>query len=121
MTPLPQIIRQVEKISIRVQKELVLLHGQGVDHPTGTMKWLNALGWLSSYFHVNSSLYTVADPGEFLGFRGTPLLSFCAHASLISCVRTSAVINVLDSGTPPFHNPRSATDTPGNTETVYGV
>ncbi|CAI8055933.1 Patatin-like phospholipase domain-containing protein 7 [Geodia barretti] len=52
-----KIIRQVEKISIRVQKELVLLHGQGVDHPTGTMKWLNALGWLSSYFHVRCPDY----------------------------------------------------------------
>ena len=47
-----QIVQQVETISVRVQKELVLLHRQGVDHPTGTVKWLNALGWLSSYFHV---------------------------------------------------------------------
>ena len=42
----------METISIRVQKELVLLHRQDVAHPTGTVKWLNALGWLSSYFHV---------------------------------------------------------------------
>lgn len=49
-----QIVKQVESISIRVQKELVLLHKPGVAHPKGTVKWLNALGWLSSYFHVSS-------------------------------------------------------------------
>ena len=48
----PQIVKQVETISMRVQKELVLLHRQDVAHPTGTVRWLNALGWLSSYFHV---------------------------------------------------------------------
>ena len=48
-----QIVKQVESISIRVQKELVLLHKEGVAHPKGTVKWLNALGWLSSYFHVS--------------------------------------------------------------------
>lgn len=38
---------------MRVQKELVLLHREGVLHPSGTVKWLNALGWISSYFHVS--------------------------------------------------------------------
>ncbi|XP_019852919.1 PREDICTED: patatin-like phospholipase domain-containing protein 7 isoform X2 [Amphimedon queenslandica] len=46
------IVTQVEKISARVRKELVLLHKEGVAHPQGTVQWLNALGWLSSYFHV---------------------------------------------------------------------
>ena len=41
---------------MRVQKELVLLHREHVAHPTGTVKWLNALGWLSSHFHVRNSL-----------------------------------------------------------------
>ena len=40
--------------------------------------------------------------GGFLWFRGTPFLSFCVRASPASCARTSAVENVLDSGTPPF-------------------
>ena len=48
----PQIVKQVEAITLRVQKELILLHHQDVKHPTNTRKWLNALGWLSSYFHV---------------------------------------------------------------------
>ena len=47
------IVKQVESISMRVQKELVLLHREGVVQPTGTIKWLNAIGWLSSYFHVS--------------------------------------------------------------------
>ena len=40
---------------MRVQKELVLLHREHVAHPTGTVKWLNALGWLSSHFHVSNN------------------------------------------------------------------
>lgn len=57
---LGQIVKQVESISIRVQKELVLLHREGVAHPTGTVKWLNVLGWLSSYFHVRCPEYFFA-------------------------------------------------------------
>lgn len=49
-----QILKQVESISGRVQKELLLLHRSGVAHPTGTVKWLNKIGWLSSHFHASS-------------------------------------------------------------------
>jgi len=52
-----QIVKQVEAISVRVQKELVLLHKESISHPSGTVKWLNALGWLSSYFHVRCPEY----------------------------------------------------------------
>lgn len=47
-------MKEVERISARVRKELVLLHKEGVAHPQGTVKWLNALGWLSSNFHVSA-------------------------------------------------------------------
>ena len=47
-------MKEVERISARVRKELVLLHKEGVAHPCGTVKWLNALGWLSSNFHVSA-------------------------------------------------------------------
>ena len=50
---------------------------------------------------------SVVDPGGFLGFRGTPFLSFCAHAPPASCARTSAVENILDGGIPHL---RSATE-----------
>ena len=48
--------------------------------------------------------------GGSLGSTEPPFLSFCAHASPASCARTSAIENVLDSGNPPFQNPRSATE-----------
>ena len=43
--------------------------------------------------------------GGSFGSVEPPFLSFCAHASPASCVHTSAVENVLDSGTPPFLDP----------------
>ena len=45
-------MKEVEIISARVRKELILLHKEGVEHPQGTVQWLNALGWISSYSHV---------------------------------------------------------------------
>ena len=53
-----QILDQVQTISMRVQKELILLHKSDVTHPTGTVKWINKIGWTSSYFHV-SGLYVI--------------------------------------------------------------
>ena len=40
--------------------------------------------------------------GGSLGSAEPPFLSFCTHALLTSCEHTSAVENVLDSGTPSF-------------------
>ena len=51
---------------MRVQKELILLHRESVAHPTGTVKWLNALGWLSSHFHVSPDSCTVTYLHSFL-------------------------------------------------------
>lgn len=53
-----RILKQVESISGRVQKELLLLHKSGVTHPNGTVKWLNKIGWLSSHFHVRCVVLT---------------------------------------------------------------
>ena len=63
-------MKQVETISMRVQKELVLLHRQDVAHPTGTVRWLNALGWLSSYFHVRGGSRRGRRGEESRGRRG---------------------------------------------------
>ncbi len=73
------IVRQVESISMRVQKELVLLHKEGVLHPTGTVKWLNALGWLSSYFHVSFSFCCGVHEGVILVFYRCAVLSLISH------------------------------------------
>lgn len=45
-------MQQVESVASHVHKELVLLHKEGVECPSGTVKWLNAVGWVSAYFHV---------------------------------------------------------------------
>ena len=67
---------QVEKISARVRKELVLLHKEGVRHPQGTVQWLNALGWLSSYFHVMEEREGGREGGR--GLQCTVLIK-CIH------------------------------------------
>ena len=42
----------METIDVRAQKELVLLHTEDADYPTGTVEWLNARGWCSSHHHI---------------------------------------------------------------------
>ncbi|XP_074654030.1 patatin-like phospholipase domain-containing protein 6 [Tubulanus polymorphus] len=46
--------KQLENLSVRAQKELVLLHREDVDKPRpgGTVHWLNARGWCSSHHHI---------------------------------------------------------------------
>ena len=58
----------MEAISARAQKELVLLHQEDVKHPTGTVQWLNALGWVSSYFHVRASEEGLGQRGHMLWY-----------------------------------------------------
>ena len=60
----------MESISARVQKELVLLHRKNVGHPSGTVKWLNALGWLSAHFHVSYRSARNVCVGVVLTMRG---------------------------------------------------
>ena len=47
-----KIEKQLEHISVRTQKELVLLHKQDADKPKNTVKWLNIRSWCSSYHHI---------------------------------------------------------------------
>lgn len=75
------IVKQVESISMRVQKELVLMHREGILHPTGTVKWLNALGWVSSYCHV-SAIVTTA-----IGLVSLSRLFRCAVQERISLLK----------------------------------
>lgn len=42
----------METMSVRAQKELILLHREDADTPKGTVEWLNARGWLSSHHHI---------------------------------------------------------------------
>lgn len=47
-------MQQVESVASHVHKELVLLHKERVEYPSGTVKLLNAVGWVSAFFHVRN-------------------------------------------------------------------
>ncbi|XP_063974181.1 neuropathy target esterase sws isoform X2 [Diachasmimorpha longicaudata] len=45
--------REVERLAMRTQKELVLLHKeQSGQRPSNTVQWLNMRSWVSSHFHI---------------------------------------------------------------------
>ena len=47
-----QIEKEIERLAIRTQKELVLLHREGGPNPSGTVHWLNMRTWVSQHHHV---------------------------------------------------------------------
>ncbi|XP_045456338.1 neuropathy target esterase sws [Melitaea cinxia] len=47
-----KIEKEIERLAIRTQKELVLLHREGGPHPSGTVHWLNMRSWVSQHHHV---------------------------------------------------------------------
>ncbi|CAG2064985.1 unnamed protein product, partial [Timema podura] len=50
-----KIEKEVERLAIRTQKELVLLHREGADRPKNTVAWLNNRTWVSSHHHIQCS------------------------------------------------------------------
>lgn len=45
--------REIERLVMRTQKELVLLHKeQNGQRPTNTVQWLNMRSWVSSHHHI---------------------------------------------------------------------
>lgn len=44
--------KEVERMAMRTQKELVLLHKEGGDRPSNTVAWLNMRNWVSSHHHI---------------------------------------------------------------------
>ena len=45
--------REVERLAMRTQKELVLLHKeQSGERPSNTVQWLNMRSWVSSHHHI---------------------------------------------------------------------
>lgn len=63
---LGKVEKEIERLAIRTQKELVLLHKEG-GKPQNTIAWLNMRSWVSSHFHllcpnrifVKKSLYRI--------------------------------------------------------------
>lgn len=47
-----KIEKEIERLAIRTQKELVLLHREGGANPSGTVHWLNMRTWVSQHHHV---------------------------------------------------------------------
>ena len=43
---------ELENMSVRALKMLVLLHRPGVEHPSYTVDWLNMRGWLTDHMHI---------------------------------------------------------------------
>lgn len=44
--------QQLEHLSVRTQKELILLHRDTTDKPKDTTRWLNIRSWCSSHHHI---------------------------------------------------------------------
>ncbi|KAK6631772.1 hypothetical protein RUM43_013836 [Polyplax serrata] len=47
--------KDVERLAVRTQKELVLLHRENTERPSNTVLWLNARTWVSSHHHIKCS------------------------------------------------------------------
>lgn len=47
--------KQLENLTVRTQKELILLHKEGGDKPKNTVEWLNIRSWCSSHHHIRCS------------------------------------------------------------------
>ncbi|KAJ9601496.1 hypothetical protein L9F63_000335, partial [Diploptera punctata] len=50
-----KIEKEVERLTIRTHKELVLLHREGGDRPRNTVAWLNNRSWVSTHHHIQCS------------------------------------------------------------------
>uniref|UniRef100_A0A1B6E580 Neuropathy target esterase sws n=1 Tax=Clastoptera arizonana TaxID=38151 RepID=A0A1B6E580_9HEMI len=50
-----KIEKEVERMAMRTQKELILLHKEGGERPNNTLTWLNMRTWVSSHHHIQCS------------------------------------------------------------------
>ncbi|VVC39827.1 Hypothetical protein CINCED_3A007107 [Cinara cedri] len=44
--------KDIERLALRTQKELILLHREDSDLPSNTVDWLNIRSWVSSHHHI---------------------------------------------------------------------
>lgn len=49
---LGKVEKEIERMAMRTQKELVLLHREGSGPPKNTVAWLNMRSWISSHHHI---------------------------------------------------------------------
>ncbi|XP_034233651.1 neuropathy target esterase sws isoform X1 [Thrips palmi] len=60
-----KIEKEVDKLAIRTQKELVLLHKEGGQPPNNTVTWLNMRSWVSSHHHIQCPKRMFAKRSQF--------------------------------------------------------
>ena len=62
---------QVEAMTFRALKMLVLLHRPKVKRPSGTVEWLNARNWLTNHTHVQgtSRLFVQTPQSQMVRFN----------------------------------------------------
>lgn len=53
--PLCQVEKEIQRIAVRTQKELVLLHREDGARPNNTVAWLNMRTWVSWHHHIQCS------------------------------------------------------------------
>ncbi|KAF5279536.1 hypothetical protein FQR65_LT03358 [Abscondita terminalis] len=47
--------KEIQRLAVRTQKELVLLHREGSSRPKNTVSWLNMRSWISWHHHIQCS------------------------------------------------------------------
>ncbi|XP_025833574.1 neuropathy target esterase sws [Agrilus planipennis] len=52
---LGKVEKEIERLAVRTQKELVLLHREGGSKPSNTVAWLNMRTWISWHHHIQCS------------------------------------------------------------------
>ncbi|KAJ1520543.1 hypothetical protein ONE63_003662 [Megalurothrips usitatus] len=60
-----KIEKEVDKLAIRTQKELVLLHKEGGQPPNNTVTWLNMRSWVSGHHHMQCPKRMFAKRSQF--------------------------------------------------------
>lgn len=60
-----KIEKEVDKLAIRTQKELVLLHKEDGQPPNNTVTWLNMRSWVSSHHHIQCPKRMFAKRSQF--------------------------------------------------------
>lgn len=69
-----KIEKEVDKLAIRTQKELVLLHKEGGQPPNNTVTWLNMRSWVSGHHHMQCPKRMFAKRSQFRIVSDSPHL-----------------------------------------------
>lgn len=64
-----QIEKHVEKMAVRTQKVLVLVHREDGPPPSGTVRWLNMRSWCQSHHHIRARkrMFVKRTPAKIVG------------------------------------------------------